>query len=145
MSLTSLPAFQQAMYTALTSSSGLTALVGSAIYDAVPQSPAFPHVILGDNDESPNLYFGQDGHDLLALVLVRTRDGSTDAAGVGSEGFGAGQAIVAEVVAALRGSVLTIVGYDLVDVEVDSVSAIREPDGITRTHEVRFRATVEEQ
>src|ERR1700743_1157927 len=43
---------QAAIFAALSADSTLQSLIGTRLYDAVPQAPAFPYAVLGDDEET---------------------------------------------------------------------------------------------
>lgn len=139
----SLPNLQAALYTALNNNSAYMALA-PGLYDAVPQTPIFPHTVIGDAVELSDRMMGQIAHEVLLLCSIYTRDGSTTKAGTGNKGFAAGIAIAERQVDLLvEQNVLSVTGHAVVMVEVESIETYREDDGITRRVDVRYRVLIE--
>lgn len=59
---------QQAIYTRLSGDSELTSTLGAGVYDHVPDSAAFPYVVIGDITSVPNDTMGLTGRDLTVVV-----------------------------------------------------------------------------
>lgn len=147
---TSLPAVQQGVFTALSSDATLMALLagGDGVTDALRKTPSYPVVVIGDAIEVPDRTMGQAGHEVLADVVVYTRDGSTDRRGAGTKGFKQALDIFNRVTFLLVGDVvgaraLTVTGFAVIDVEVDFAQTSRDTDGLTRLVDARYRIIVE--
>lgn len=147
---TSLPEVQQGIFTALTNDATLTALLagGDGVVDRIAATPKHPLVVIGDAIEVPDRTMGQAGHEVLADVVVYSKDGSTDRRGVGSKGFKTVLAIFDRITYLLVGDVsgvrtLTVSGFAVVDVEVDFAQTSRDTDGLTRLLDVRYRLLLE--
>jgi hypothetical protein len=59
---------QTAVYTRLSGDSELTSTLGAAVYDHVPDSAAFPYVVIGEATVAPNDTMGKTGRDLTLTV-----------------------------------------------------------------------------
>jgi hypothetical protein len=148
---TSLIAVQTGIYTTLSADVTLQTLLsgGSGIGDAVPKDPVFPFIVIGDAIEVPNRHMRQAGHEVLFEVTIYTSDGSTNTnVRGGTVGFRQGLTLMARVHALLVGDVagvrtLTVTGFNLVDVDVDFSQTAREPDGLMRTIDTRYRLMLE--
>lgn len=144
MSASSLSIVQAAVYTALTGDSTFMALC-PAVYDAVPETPTYPHAVIGDAVEISDRTMGQNGHDVLLTVSVYTRDGATTKVGTGSKGFAVGLSIAARATDRMvEQNVLSISGHSLVLIEVESIETLRETDGITRRVDARYTLLLED-
>jgi hypothetical protein len=144
MSASSLGAVQAAVYTALTNDATFMALC-PAVYDAVPETPTYPHAVIGEAVEVSDRFMGQNGHDVLLTVSIFTRDGSTTKAGTGSKGFAAGLAIAARATDRMvEQNVLSVSGHALVLIEVDAIETSREPDGLTRRVDAHYTLVLED-
>lgn len=120
----------------------------TAVYDAVPERPVYPYAALDLPFESPDRTFGQDGSSCTVMLSVYTQTPATTKAGAGPVGFAQGLAIAQAIVASLIDldrDPLTLDGYDVVDVDVLSVAAFRETDGLTRRVDIMLALTLEEQ
>jgi hypothetical protein len=147
MSATSLPQLQTALITRLKATSAFLSLV-VGVYDDVPERPGYPHVVYDDPFESPDRFFGQNGHDVIWIFDVFTQDGSRDKATPGHAGFSQGLTIAEALLEALAiedpANWVTVAGHDVVDMDVISVHAVRETDGVTRRVEITMTATLED-
>lgn len=146
MSYTSLPQLMKAIVARLRGHAPLMALV-TGVHDAVPDSKAFPYVVLDDPLEFPERYFGQNGHRVSLTIFVYTKDGTEVRKGVGTAGFKSGFDI-AEIVLAqitdIEGNPLVVDNHDLVDADVIALTANRLEDGVTREIELELEFVLED-
>lgn len=128
-------ALQQAVYQALQADPALTALVGSAIYDAVPPGiVSGTYVSLGPEDvrEAGD----KTGHGALHEITVSV---VTDAAG-----FSAAKAVAMAVSDALVDAQLTLSRGTLVYLNFFRARARRVQDADVRRIDLKFRARVQD-
>ena len=127
-------ALQAAVYQALVADAALAALVGDAVYDAVPPGTTTgTYVSLGPEDVRDASDLTGDGamHDFIVSVI-------TDEAG-----FSAAKAVAAAVSDALTGASLTLSRGALVALWFLRAQARRVEKGATRRIDLTFRARVE--
>jgi hypothetical protein len=123
-------ALQTAVYQALTSA---PALVGVAVYDAVPPSPAGTFVLVGPEDvRDASDKSGQGAEHLLAISVVS--DGT---------GFLAAKTIAGAISDLLTGANLTLTRGRLVSLLFLRASARRIDEGEVRRIDLTFRARTE--
>lgn len=128
-------ALQAAVYQALTGDAALTALVGPAIYDAVPAgSLPSTYVTLGTEearDRSDKTGRGAE-HSLILSVI-------TDAAG-----FQTAKEVAAAISDALVDADLTLTRGHLISLHFYKAQARREGTGTVRRIDMTFRARVDD-
>ncbi|MEZ5853952.1 MAG: DUF3168 domain-containing protein [Hyphomicrobiaceae bacterium] len=125
---------QQAIYTTLSNSVPLIALLGGHhIYDDVPQRAAFPYLTLGQSTVRDWSTGSDDGLEHLLTLHVWSRAG----------GRSQTHDIMAAVEAALDDQSLALDGHRLVNLRHVLSEARREPDGVTYHGIVRLRAVTE--
>ena len=128
-------ALQAAVYAHLLADSGLTALVGTAIYDAAPPGGvAGLYVSLGPEQVRDGSDYGGGGavHEFTVSVV-------TDAAG-----FQSAKDAAAAVSDALIGAPLVLARGRLVGLSFMRARAVRSTSGAQRRIDLRFRARVED-
>jgi len=129
---------QRAVYTRLTEDTALTALVGGAIYDAVPQLPPADapdlHVTLGSERVRDWSCKTSDGaqHDFTVTVHAIT------------EGFARAKLTAAAVCEALTATALTLTRGRVVDLRLIRAQAARGQADEPRAIALRFRAILED-
>jgi ABC-type nitrate/sulfonate/bicarbonate transport system permease component len=134
MSYGSGAALQAAVYQRLTGSAAVTALVGAAIYDAVPPGdPPGVYIVLGPEDvrDASDASGAGAVHDFVVSVV-------TDAAG-----FQAAKAVAASVSEALLGATMALALGRLVGLWFLRARARRADRGNLRRIDLTFRARVE--
>lgn len=128
-------ALQEAVYQALTTDPDLGAIVGDAIYDAVPQGPLPPlFVSLGTEkvtDRSDQTGRGTR-HELIVSVI-------TD-----HEGFAAAKTVAGAVSDALTGGTMPLSRGHLIAMNFHKAKAARVGGGDQRQIDLTFRAFVED-
>jgi hypothetical protein len=127
-------ALQQALYSAVTGSAPLAALIGPPrVYDDVPQGAAFPYLTLGQSTLRDWSTGTDDAEEHTLTLHVWSRAG--------------GRREMHEVMDALRGALhdqpLVLAGHRLVNIRHEISEARRDPDGETYHGIVRFRAVTE--
>lgn len=125
-------ALQQAIYAALQSDSAVTALIGARLFDAVPQSAAFPYLVIGEAEERDESTTTPATRHLLRLQ-VWSRGGGTREC----------KAIAAAIHDRLDGAALTLSGHTLIDLRFVSADYARQSDGKTFRALLRFSALTE--
>ncbi len=128
-------ALQAAVFAALNADTGLTALVGSAIYDAVPVGtvPAI-YVLLGSESvrEASDIS-GEGAVHTLTVSIVTTNPGFTTA-----------KAAAGAVSDALQDADLVLSRGSLVSLRFDRAVAKRVDSATARQIDLRFRARVQD-
>lgn len=124
---------QQAIYSALLADTGLSALVINRIYDDVPQNATFPYVTLGEvtvREWSTASDVGAE-HSLVLHAWSRAH----------------GRKEVKEILGAISNvldqTVLTVIGFQLINLQFVSADMRREKDGETYHGIIRLRAITE--
>lgn len=105
--------------------------IGAAVYDAVPQAAAYPHIEIGDGlatDWSAQLLRGER-HRIDIHVWSRYR-GQKEA-----------KELLAAIKARLHEKAFTLAGNALVDIRVSDSETMTDADGLTRHGIIRFVAT----
>jgi hypothetical protein len=124
---------QTAIVTKLKADAGVVSVVGNRVYDNVPPSATFPYISLGDSQVLPDKADCIDGTEIFFSIDGWSRD----------KRYPEAKQIGKVIVAALDDKPLTVAGYDAVVFELDSVSYLRDPDGITRHVALSFRALIQ--
>ena len=120
---------QSAIVDKLLADSGVQAVVGSRVYVLPPKAPMFPYISIGDNQVLPDKADCIDGTEIFWQIDGWTRDQT------GPED----KEISKAVVAALDDQSLTVSGYNAVIAEINTISYLRDPDGLTRHAAIGFR------
>lgn len=128
-------ALQAAVYQRLTGDAALGALVGSAIYDALP-SGTLPDLYVSLGPEEARDRSDKTGTAALHLFTVSVVSGAA--------GFQAAKQAAAAVSDALVDASLTLSRGTLVSLQFDRARAQRLSDG-TRRIDLRFRARVDDE
>jgi hypothetical protein len=125
---------QGALYDRLRATGGVTALVGTRIYDRVPPSPTFPYVSFG-----PSQAVSDDADCITAYEVSVQID-------VWSRTVGRVEAsqIADAVRRAILGADMTLTTNALVMIEHRDTRIFRDPDGQTNHAVLIFSASVEE-
>lgn len=128
-------ALQEAVYTALSGDAALGALVGAAIYDAVPSGTLPPvYVTLGQEVVKDRSDKTGDGalHEFTVAVVTE------------NAGFQQAKEAAAAVSDVLHGGALTLSRGRLVGMSFLKATAKREGTGSIRRIDLKFRARVED-
>ena len=121
---------QAAIVGRLKGDAGVTAVVGQRIYDEVPSNPTFPYISIGDNQVLPDKADCIDGTEIFWQLDGWARDPT----------YPRTKSFSKAVVAALDDTTaLTVTGYNVVIVELNTVNYLHDPDGITRHVAMNFR------
>jgi hypothetical protein len=124
---------QGAVRSALEADTALMTLV-SAVHEAVPASPVYPFVLLGEKSESSLDTFSGGGATGAILLDIRSRAADDQEL----------LQIYDRVKAALHGRPLTLTGYTLVSGRATLVKTVLDADGLTRRAEARYEAVTQE-
>ena len=130
-------ALQAAVYQALRADAALAALVGDAVFDAMPVQPlSGTHVALGPEDvaDAGDMTGGGARHDFIVSVLSGTED---------TGGFAPVKAVAAAVVEALEDGALTLGTGHLAGLWFVSARARRADGGAGRRVDMTFRARID--
>lgn len=120
---------QQAMYTRLSGDTELTSTLGAQVYDHVPDSAAFPYVVIGDITEAPNDTMGKTGRDMTVTVHSWSQ----------AKGFKQVMQIQDRVDDLLDRWSPTVSGWSAVQMLQEFFETFRDPDGVTRHGVSRYR------
>lgn len=127
-------ALQKAIYTALQTDAGLTALVGDRVYDVPPASATFPYVNLGDASFYPERQDGFSRRVEAITVHCWTRDQLRRQPC---------KAICDAIAAALDMSNLALDDpFGLSRLELTLSRVMDDPDGITKHGVLQFEAEI---
>ncbi len=124
---------QTAIVTKLKADAGVVAAVGNRVYDNVPPNASFPYISLGDSQVLPDDADCIDGTEVFFNLDGWSRDLR----------FPECKTISKAIVACLHNQPLTVAGYDAVVFEMNNISYLRDPDGITRHVALSFRALIQ--
>jgi|SRR6185369_14925886 len=124
---------QAALVAKLKGDSGVQAVVGTRIYDEVPNNPTFPYISLGDNQVIPDKADCIDGSEIFWQIDGWARDPA----------FPRCKQIAKAVTAALDEVDLSISGYTLIWSELNTTNYLHDPDGITRHVAISFRFLIQ--
>jgi len=125
---------QGAIVARLKASAGLTALVSGRVYDAVPSTPLFPYITVGEGDETSDDVDCVDGFEISLDIDVWSR----------AVGFPEAKRISDEVRKALKTPDLTIPTNALVYFRHRQTRFLRDPDGLTSHAVMTFEAFAEQ-
>lgn len=127
-------ALQQAVFTALSTATPITALLGGPhVFDDVPQSQAFPFLTLGQTSSTDWGTSTEDGEEHTLTLHVWSRAG----------GKMESEQVVAAIREVLHDQALALAGHRLVNLRQEFAEHRREPDGETIHGIARFRAVTE--
>ena len=122
---------QKTLYDALTSDSGLSALV-TGIFDDVPEGQEYPYVVVGE--------------EAVANIATKTLDANQHTVTVHSYSRSRGRKevkqIMEEIYRILHDASLTVTGASLINLQNELQTVLLETDGITRHGILRFRAVI---
>ena len=126
---------QAAIVPVLKVDSGLSALIGTRIYDTPPPSPVFPYVSVGEDQFVKDRADCYTGGEATLVFHVWSRE----------VGFLQAKRVGAALVEALDGLEIDLSSGQqrLVDLLFDSSNYIRDPDGLTSHGIVTFTALIE--
>lgn len=120
---------QQAVYSRLNGDATLTTTLGASVYDHVPDSAAFPYVVIGDVTEGPRDTMARTGRDVVLSVHCW------------SQYAGAKQVdeIANRVDALLDRWAPTVSGWTATTMLREFFESFRDADGTTRHGVLRYR------
>lgn len=124
---------QKAIVAALKADAGVSALVGSNVFDTVPSSDPFPRITLGEDQvitERADCYIGEE---IFVTIHAWSR----------KPGFPEVKQIAGAVRLALHEAELSLDDCRLVDLSSEDVRFMREQDGVTSHAVITFRALTE--
>jgi hypothetical protein len=127
-------ALQKAMRAALLAHAPLTALIGTKVFDAVPQGMAPPYAVFDRIETRDWSTKGSRGFEHMVTIHVWS----------GREGKREAYEIIAAMDAALDNQALPLDGHHLVSLSSVFWTALRTPDGRHHQGIMRLRATTEE-
>ena len=121
---------QAAVYSTLTGAAAVTALVGSRIYDHVPQGATWPYVAFGPSIGGPEIetQAGDGWEEFLTVDTWSRKRGRVEA-----------RQIMKAVADALHDAELTLSSDNCVISELTQQQVIIEPDGVSVHGVQRFR------
>lgn len=127
---------QKGVRAALAADAGVSALVGTRIYDEPPQDVTFPYVRF--NDISPSAYDTDttEGAEVTLSLQAHSRSAS-------------GRVEAVQIAEAIKDALhrqeasVTVAGHDLLEVIYQTFSATRDADGRGYTAVIVFQATLE--
>lgn len=123
---------QQAMYTRLSSDATLVTTLGAQVYDNVPDSAAFPYVVIGDVTEGPNDTMGKTGRDLTVTVHSWSQTKSWKQI----------KDVQNRVDLLLDRWAVTVTGWSATHMLQEFFETFRDPDGVTRHGVARYRVHI---
>ena len=126
-------ALQQAIFSALSASTDLQALIGTRLFDEVPRESAFPYAVIGDDAETNYDTATESGSQHIAAVDIWSRGG----------GHKECKSIADVVRATLDGAALSPTGQTLVGIRYQGADFARATDGETYRATLHFRAVME--
>jgi len=125
---------QHAVYTALSESGALTALLGgSRIYDVVPHAAAYPFITMGQTSSTDWGTGIEDGEEHIMTLHVWSSYGGRSEA----------QVIMGSIRDTLHTARLSLSGHNLINLRQQFSDIRREPDGVTIHGLLRYRATTQ--
>ncbi|MBI1261400.1 MAG: DUF3168 domain-containing protein [Rhizobiales bacterium] len=133
MSLDADLALQQAIFARLGADAGVSALVGTRLYDNAPGETGFPYVTLGESDMRDWNTGDSHGSEHRLTFYVWSRAGGRSEA----------KAILGAIRACLEEAALSLTDHDLVNLTFTGSDTRRAPDGATWRGAIRFRAVTE--
>lgn len=124
---------QQAVYSRLSGDTELVTTLGAAVYDHVPDSAAFPYVVIGDITEATN------------DTMTRTGRGVTLTLHLWSQYAGMKQLdLIADRVDDLLDRwAPTVTGWSATSMLREFFETMRDPDGVTRHGVARYRIHIQ--
>lgn len=126
-------AVQGAILSSLQGATGLTGLLASgatSIFDHVPQSSAYPYVVIGETTARDFDCKSSDGMEQTLTIHTWSR----------YRGLKETKQIMAQIVETLDQAALGVTGHTLVLLRFEFSATFLDPDGLTRHGVQRFRA-----
>ena len=125
-------ALQKALIAHLRGDAAVTALLGDRIWDAVPDAPAYPHLLIGRSQSRSVAADGGGIEHALTLTVVSRFRGTEEA-----------KAVMAAVRLSLAEAALAADGVRAVSARVTSADIYPAPDGHRIFAAMRLRAVTE--
>ncbi len=126
---------QEAIHDALVGDTTLQTLVGTRVYDAVPDDATYPYVTIGDADATEWDTKNSFGMDQMLHIHTWSR----------YRGQREAKLIMSAIHGALHNQPLTVDGHDLISLRFSASFVVMDPDGLTRHGVSRFRAITDLQ
>jgi hypothetical protein len=126
-------AIQKAIVGRLRTDGGVTALVGTRVYDQPPPNPTFPYISLGPDNVVPSRADCYDGSDVTIQIDAWSR----------AVGFPEVKAISEAVRLALHEYPLSVTDHRVIDVAMTEARVLRDPDALTNHAALTFRVLTE--
>lgn len=129
-------ALQKGLIAHLASDAGVTALLGdpARIWDASPDKPAFPHLLIGRSVSRPARWEGRGAEHTLTLTIVSRFRGTEEA-----------KAVLAAARLSLTDAAIASDGVRTVSLGVTFADVYPAPDGLRTFAVMRVRAVTEEE
>jgi hypothetical protein len=124
---------QAAIVARLKGDAGVQAVIGTRVYDEVPTNPTFPYISIGDNQVLLDDADCIEGVEIFWQLDGWARDPH----------YPTVKQISKVVKTALHNLPLTITGYTNVICEMNTVSYLHDPDGITRHVAMSYRFLIQ--
>jgi len=125
-------ALQERLYTTLNSDSNLTSTQGAAVYDEVPENASFPYVQIGRETSADYSTVDVTGSEVTINMDVWSQyKGSKEV-----------KNLMDRIHTLLHDSSLSVTGHNLINMRLEFIDVLRDPDGITRHGIMRFRAVL---
>jgi hypothetical protein len=118
---TGAPFLQAGLYSALTGSAAIQALVGNParVYDNVPQGAQYPMIVIGEMSETDSPTFGQDGHEVRCEIQSWSTDGEETTATTGAAGYKVAETIADAVKGVIFDTGITVSGHDTIAITME--------------------------
>lgn len=125
-------AAQAAVFSKLSGDSGVTALVGSRIYDYAPENAVFPYITLGPAETRDFGTKSTTGQTMTLTLSIWSR----------YRGFKEAKQILAAVRDALHDTTLTLSSGSAARCQEEFVGVFRDSDNLTTQGAARYRVVV---
>ena len=126
---------QDAVIAALKADQAVKELIADRIYDAAPKGAEFPYISMGGVQVLPDKADGVDGAEAVITI---------DAWSQNAKGYGEVMNVARVSAAALDDAELQLGPEQrLVDLVLEAIRTLRDPDGVTRHAVITFRALTE--
>lgn len=124
---------QQAVYSEMAGNAPLVAAV-TGIYDNVPQTTAYPYVVIGEDTVTNWDTDTELGTNCTCVIHTWSR----------SRGKKETKEIQGLIYAALHRASLTASGYNMIDIQFESSDSFLDVDGLTRHGITNYRVLIQE-
>lgn len=133
MSGTALLEIQSAVHDALAADTELDTLVDGRIYDAVPATPQYPLVVLGEKSEKDFRTFNRRGVTATLVLDIRSQTSDEEVL-----------RIYDRIRTVLHDQAVVLAGYTVVQGLATLARTVLDADGVTRRGEARYEVTAQE-